>query len=105
MVVTLPYRSLMRLKQRSSVVLPQPEGPIRAVIMPGLIWILTSFSAWNSPYHRFSPRVWMRVGRGRVGCSCLLVHPRSPVTYRSVSGCFGWVNIVSVSLTSISCAR
>jgi len=39
----------MRLKQRKSVVLPQPDGPIRAVTIPGLISRVMSRSAVFAP--------------------------------------------------------
>ena len=35
--------------QRSSVDLPEPDGPIRQVTLPGGIVRLTSFSAWKGP--------------------------------------------------------
>ncbi len=43
-------RSFIRLKQRSSVLLPQPEGPISAVIWLRGISIAMSFSASDVPY-------------------------------------------------------
>src|SRR5688500_18469742 len=39
---------------RSSVDLPQPDGPINAVIRPRRAFRSTSYRAWNVPYHRFS---------------------------------------------------
>jgi len=39
----------MRLNERKSVDLPQPEGPISAVTLRSHNGIVTSFSAWNSP--------------------------------------------------------
>ncbi len=39
----------MRLKQRNSVLLPQPDGPISAVTLRSMIGKLTSFSACLSP--------------------------------------------------------
>ncbi len=39
----------MRLKERSSVDLPQPEGPMKAVTMFVATSRLTSFSAVNLP--------------------------------------------------------
>jgi hypothetical protein len=42
----------MRLKLRSSVDLPQPDGPMMAVTRPAPIVMLTSNSAWAWPYHR-----------------------------------------------------
>ena len=43
-------RSFIRLKQRSSVLLPQPEGPIRAVIWFRGMSIVMSLSASDVPY-------------------------------------------------------
>src|SRR5512135_210597 len=48
-------RSFMRLKQRSSVLLPQPEGPIRAVIRFRGISISTDFRASADPYQTERP--------------------------------------------------
>jgi hypothetical protein len=45
-------RSFMRLRQRSRVDLPQPEGPISAVTMPFWISMLMSKSACDLPYQR-----------------------------------------------------
>jgi hypothetical protein len=42
-------RSFMRLKQRNSVDLPQPLGPMKAVIALRGICRLMSFSAWVLP--------------------------------------------------------
>src|SRR3990167_720852 len=42
----------MRLKQRSKVLLPQPEGPMMAVTRRSRISIETSCSAWNFPYQK-----------------------------------------------------
>ena len=39
----------MRLKVRSSVLLPQPDGPMKAVTFLSGISMLTFFSAWNEP--------------------------------------------------------
>ena len=39
----------MRLKQRSTVVLPQPEGPMRAVISCSRIARVVSATAWKDP--------------------------------------------------------
>ena len=41
--------SCIRLSERRTVVLPQPEEPIRAVTWFGSIVIVTSCTAWNSP--------------------------------------------------------
>ena len=43
--------------QRSSVDLPEPEGPIRQVTLPGGIVRLTSFSAWKSRKNLLTPRI------------------------------------------------
>ena len=49
----------MRLKERSSVLLPQPEGPMMAVTLcPGTSSV-TCLSAWCVPYHRSKSRVTM----------------------------------------------
>jgi hypothetical protein len=73
----------MRLKQRRSVVLPQPLGPIREVMIPCRSEIVTSLSAWKLPYQRLSRRVSIafasavRVsGRARLGRA----HPNTPAT-------------------------
>ncbi|MOA38590.1 hypothetical protein D3C78_1602880 [compost metagenome] len=42
-------RSFMRLKQRSSVDLPQPDGPMKAVTRCFGIFMLTSYRACFSP--------------------------------------------------------
>ncbi len=55
---TPSIRSFRRLMQRSSVDLPQPEGPMKAVICFSGISIEISFSAFLSPYQ--SDRSWMR---------------------------------------------
>ena len=39
----------MRLKVRSSVDLPQPDGPMNAVTCRSAMSRLMSFSAWNLP--------------------------------------------------------
>jgi len=46
-------RSFIRLKQRSRVLLPQPEGPIRAVILFRGMEIVMSFRASDVPYQTF----------------------------------------------------
>src|SRR3954451_19986168 len=55
-------RSFIRLKQRSSVVLPQPEGPIKAVIRCRGRSMLMSFKASDDPYQTESPRVESTTG-------------------------------------------
>ncbi len=42
-------RSFMRLKARSTVDLPQPEGPMMAVILRGMTSSVTSRMAWKAP--------------------------------------------------------
>ena len=42
-------RSFMRLKQRSSVLLPHPEGPMTAVISLPPMRRLMSRTAWEDP--------------------------------------------------------
>ena len=49
---TLSIRSFMRLTERSSVLLPQPEGPISAVTLPRGTGRLMSKRACFSPYQR-----------------------------------------------------
>src|SRR5262245_6694523 len=44
-------RSFMRLMQRSSVLLPQPDGPISAVMRRSGTANVTSESARDAPYH------------------------------------------------------
>ena len=46
---TLSIRSFIRLKQRNSVDLPQPEGPINAVTSFSLIFSEISFNARDGP--------------------------------------------------------
>src|SRR6267154_900827 len=43
-------RSFIRLKHRSRVDLPQPEGPMMAVISRSGMLRLTDFSTWFVPY-------------------------------------------------------
>ena len=45
----LGMRSFMRLKQRSSVLLPQPDGPISAVTFCFGTSNVTESSAWKRP--------------------------------------------------------
>ena len=52
----------MRLKQRSSVLLPQPDGPISAVILLRGMSIVMSLSASAAPYQTESPRVASTMG-------------------------------------------
>src|SRR5262249_51186790 len=55
-------RSFMRLKQRSSVLLPQPEGPISAVILFLGISIVRSFTAREGPYQTRRSRLDSTIG-------------------------------------------
>ena len=48
-ILTPSIRSFMRFRVRSSVDLPQPEGPIKAVMVRRWNAALTSFKAWKSP--------------------------------------------------------
>src|SRR5690348_13590262 len=58
-------RSFMRLRQRRNVVLPQPDGPIRAVTARSGIAMEMSQSACLSPYQNDSP--WtLNFGRASV---------------------------------------
>src|SRR5882724_6804996 len=49
--LTSPIRSFRRLKQRRSVDLPHPEGPMNAVIFRGATSRETAWSARLAPYH------------------------------------------------------
>src|SRR5262249_32576955 len=55
-------KSFIRLKQRSSVLLPQPDGPINAVILFRGISIVMSLSARLDPYHTERPTVESTTG-------------------------------------------
>src|SRR5439155_22452763 len=46
--------SCMRLRQRTKVDLPHPEGPIMAVMLNGAIERFTSWSACLRPYQAFT---------------------------------------------------
>ena len=52
----------MRLMQRSSVLLPQPEGPIRAVTRLLGMSSETSPMACFLPYQRLTLRIWTAAG-------------------------------------------
>src|SRR5262245_1221378 len=54
---TLSIRSLRRLTERKRVDLPQPDGPMRAVILPRGIFIEMSKSACLGPYQRLKPSI------------------------------------------------
>ena len=45
--------SCMRFRQRTKVLLPQPEGPISAVAWLAGIFRLMSCNVWFDPYHAF----------------------------------------------------
>ena len=51
-------RSFIRLKQRRRVLLPQPEGPMRAVIRCRGMSRSMSFRASDWPYQTRRPRAW-----------------------------------------------
>src|SRR5580698_8354576 len=46
----------MRFRQRTNVLLPQPDGPITAVTWLAGTVMSMDFSDWFLPYHAFSPR-------------------------------------------------
>jgi hypothetical protein len=46
----------MRLRTRRKVDLPQPDGPINAITERSGMVSVTSKSACDSPYQKFSPR-------------------------------------------------
>src|SRR5262245_52194150 len=54
LVRTVSIRSFKRLTERSSVDLPQPDGPISAVTLPAGTLSVTSSSARLGPYHRLN---------------------------------------------------
>ena len=72
-VRTVGTKSHMRLKVRSSVDLPQPEGPMNAVARFFGMSSVTPLSAWNSPYHRLKSRMEI------MGASAWACAPCSPV--------------------------
>src|SRR5438128_2439396 len=61
-------RSFRRLRQRSSVVLPQPLGPMNAVVRCGAMRTLTSNNACFGPYQKLRSLISM------TGLS--MAHPR-----------------------------
>ena len=79
LVETLPNRSFMRLKQRSSVVLPQPEGPISAVTSPGLTDSVMSRSAWNSVVPE-AQTAGLQAAAGPLLSPSAAHQPKSPLT-------------------------
>ena len=56
MMRTLSIRSFIRLRQRRSVDLPQPEGPMNAVTCLAGMSIVMSKSAWLSPSREVARR-------------------------------------------------
>src|SRR5690606_4150938 len=50
-------KSFIRLRQRSRVLLPQPDGPMMAVMLRSGKVNDTSWMAWLVPYHTLSPSV------------------------------------------------
>src|SRR5689334_19709355 len=50
----------MRLMQRTTVDLPEPEGPMSAVTRLGAKSMVKSLMLWRSPYQAFRPRTVMR---------------------------------------------
>src|SRR5262245_34917790 len=62
-ILTLSIRSFIRFKQRSSVDLPQPEGPINAVTRRSSMSIEMSWRTWLSPYDRLQSRITMSGSR------------------------------------------
>src|SRR5204863_651082 len=72
-VLTPSTRSFILLKQRKSVDLPQPEGPMNAVIFFSGIFIVMSFRACDFPYQSD------RLSTVRIGCSII-------VRFRRTSG-------------------
>ena len=57
----------MRLKQRKSVLLPHPDGPIKAVILLRGISIVMSLRASAGPYQTESRRAASTIGSGAGG--------------------------------------
>jgi hypothetical protein len=52
-------KSFIRFRQRSNVLLPQPLGPMSAVLRRAAMATLTSNSACLPLYQKFSPVIWM----------------------------------------------
>src|SRR5688500_12326499 len=75
----------MRLKQRSSVLLPQQDGPISAVTLFRAIGRVMCFRALKAPYQKERSWTWA-LGSG-VGCSALGC---SGVAGASDRSCGGW---------------
>ena len=74
----------MRLIHRRKVLVPQPEGPMKAVICWAGISSSRPLSAWNEPYQLEKPRTVMAVCVGAVG---------SAVCMAGLGG--GWVGSVA----------
>ena len=49
----------MRFMHLRKVDLPQPDGPMKAVILRGAMSRLTPVSAWKSPYQKLKSSTWM----------------------------------------------
>ena len=52
-------RSFMRFMDFNRVDLPQPDGPMNAVILLGATSMETPDSAWKSPYQKSKFSTWM----------------------------------------------
>src|ERR1017187_1517972 len=89
----LAIRSFIRLKQRSIVLLPQPEGPIKAVILLRGISIVMLFNARLEPYQTERPRVERTTGS--------VARATGPGATGAASGGFGVTRSVRVSETLI----
>ena len=49
----------MRFMQRRNVDLPQPDGPMKAVMALGATSMVTPVRAWKLPYQKSKPSTWM----------------------------------------------
>ena len=79
-MVTSSMRSLSRLMQRRSVDLPQPEGPMKAVIWRSGISSEIAFRAIFLPYQR------LRASISRIGLSIAGRSAGSPAAVGSDTG-------------------
>ena len=59
----------MRFNERSTVVLPHPDGPMNAVISLAAMSTLTSCTAVTPPYRTSTPDSWKTISRARSGFS------------------------------------
>lgn len=57
-------RSFMRFMQRRKVDLPQPDGPMNAVILFLAMLRFTSVSAWKSPYQKLNSETVIALSAG-----------------------------------------